>query len=237
MTPAAVLKSDHLGKRFGKLTALRSVSFALEAGDFMTIFGRNGAGKSTLLNIIASLIRSYDGDVTLFGKNLRKGDESTRKSIGYISHDAFLYGDLTAFENLFFFARLYRVDDPRAVADATLKRMGLEAKTKTTVRELSRGMKQRLSLGRALIHQPKLLLLDEPYTGLDEAACVTLNTMLSEFVEGGGSVLMTTHNIDRGFLTSTRVSILERGSIVYDARTEEIDADVFREKYQKILSE
>lgn len=237
MTPDAVLKSDHLGKRFGKLTALRSVSFALEAGDFMTIFGRNGAGKSTLLNIIASLIRSYEGDVTLFGKNLRKGDESTRKSIGYISHDAFLYGDLTAFENLFFFARLYRVSDPRAVAGATLKRMGLEAKTKTTVRELSRGMKQRLSLGRALIHQPKLLLLDEPYTGLDEAACVTLNAMLAEFVDGGGSVLMTTHNIDRGFLTSTRVSILERGSIVYDARTEEIDADVFREKYQKILSE
>jgi heme exporter protein A len=237
MTPAAVLNSDCLGKRFGKLTALRSVSFALEAGDFMTIFGRNGAGKSTLLNIIASLIRYYEGDVTLFGKNLRRGDETTRRSIGYISHDAFLYRDLTAFENLFFFAKLYGVRDPRATAGATLERLSLEAKTGTTVRELSRGMKQRLSLGRALIHQPKLLLLDEPYTGLDETACSTLTGMLSEFVDGGGSVLMTTHNIDRGFLSSTRVSILERGSIVYDARTREIEADVFRDKYQKILSE
>ncbi len=98
-------------------------------------------------------------------------------------------------------------------------------------------MKQRLSLGRALLHRPKLLLLDEPYTGLDETACEMLNEMLSEFVSGGGSVLMTTHDIDRGLLLAARVSILERGSIVYETRTEDIDVSRFRETYQKVLSE
>jgi heme ABC exporter ATP-binding subunit CcmA len=237
MTPAAILESDCLSKRYGRLTALRSVSFTLKPGDFMTTFGRNGAGKSTLLNIIASLIRTYEGKVTMFGKNLRKSDESTRRSIGYCSHDSLLYGDLTAFENLFFYARLYGIRDARAVVGTKLERLGLEEKTGVTVRELSRGMKQRLSLGRALLHRPKLLLLDEPYTGLDETACEMLNDMLSEFVGGGGSVLMTTHDIDRGLLLATRVSILERGSIVYEARTEGIGTGDFRETYQKVLAE
>lgn len=237
MTPTAILESEDLSKRFGRLTALSSVSFALDPGEFLTIFGRNGAGKSTLLNVIASLIRSYEGDVFVFGKNLREGDESTRRSIGYASHESLLYGDLTAFENLYFFGRLYGVDDPRSAARAMLERVGLGAKTNATVRELSRGMKQRLSLGRAFLHGPRLLLLDEPYTGLDEKACDTLDRMLADFVGGGGTVLMTTHDIDRGFRIAARVLILDRGSLVFEARTGETTAETFRQKYQAILAD
>ena len=234
--PRVVLSVDSLSKRFGRITALKSVSFALAEGDFLAVFGRNGAGKSTLLNIIATLIRSYDGSVTMFGKNLRKSDRTTRRLLGYISHDSYLYGDLTAFENLYFYARLYGVREPRSAATAMLERLRLETKSGAAARDLSRGMKQRLSLGRSFLHEPRILLLDEPYTGLDETACKTLNDMLSEYVAGGGSVLMTTHDIDRAFSTSTRVSILERGNITYEVKTAKTNAAAFRETYQNILA-
>lgn len=236
MTTDTVLVCDGVGKRFGKTTALRSVSFSVEPGEFLTIFGHNGAGKSTLLNIISTLIRTYDGEVTLFGANLRKADENTRRSTGFLAHDSFLYADLTAFENLLFYARLYGLPDAAGIARTMLAATGLEDKSSTVVRDLSRGMKQRLSLGRAFLHEPRLLLLDEPYTGLDETACMNLNGMLAEFTEGGGSVLMTTHDIDRGYRVSDRVMVLDRGRIVFGGRTAETSLDVFRDRYHDILS-
>ncbi len=237
MTTDTVLVCDGVGKRFGKTTALRSVSFSAEPGEFLTIFGHNGAGKSTLLNIIASLICSYDGEVSVFGANLRKADEDTRSSMGFLSHDSFLYSDLTAYENLLFYARLYGIPAPSDVASKMLVKIGLEAKSFTVVRDLSRGMKQRLSLGRAFLHGPRLLLLDEPYTGLDETACANLNTMLSEFTDGGGSVLMTTHDVDRGYRVADRVMVLDRGRIVFETLTAETSLENFREHYHNILSE
>lgn len=234
--PVSIVSVESLTKRFGRLTALKSVSFTLAEGDVLVVFGRNGAGKSTLLNIIATLVKSFEGSVTLFGRNLRDSDESTRRLIGYISHDSYLYADLTAFENLLFYARLYGVADPRRAADSMLLRLQLESRSHTAVRELSRGMKQRLSLGRSFLHGPKILLLDEPYTGLDETACFTLNQMLSDFVAAGGSVLMATHDVERAFPLSSRVSILERGSIAYEARTADTDAAAFRDTYRKVLA-
>jgi heme exporter protein A len=237
MTAPGVLSCEGVAKRFGKTTALRSVTFALERGEFLTIFGHNGAGKSTLLNIIATLIRSYDGDVYMFGENLGKADENTRRSVGFMSHDSFLYADLTAYENLLFYARLYSLTDPAGAAGAMLTRVGLEEKSHAVVRELSRGMKQRLSLGRAFLHSPKLLLLDEPYTGLDETACTNLGDMLLEFTFSGGTVLMTTHDIDRGFRVADRVLVLDRGRIVFETSTAETGLDEFRSQYRAILSE
>lgn len=235
MNSAQVLECEGVAKRFGKTTALRHVTFSLRQGEFLTIFGHNGAGKSTLLNIVAALIRSYEGNIRLFGRNLGDANESTRRSLGFMSHDSYLYTDLTAFENLLFYARLYGLEDPAGAARAMLVRVDLVEKTDVVVRDLSRGMKQRLSLGRAFLHSPRLLLLDEPYTGLDETACVNLNDMLSGFTDGGGTVLMTTHDIDRGFRVADRVLVLDHGRIVLEALTSETTLDEFREKYHDIL--
>ncbi len=237
MTASAVLSCNNVAKRFGRTTALRSVTFSVEEGEFVTVFGHNGAGKSTLLNIVATLIRSYEGTVSLFGANLDAADEDTRRSLGFMSHDSFLYTDLTAYENLVFYARLYGIPDPPGAARAMLARVDLAHKARSIVRELSRGMKQRLSLGRAFLHSPKLLLLDEPYTGLDENACMNLNNMLSEFAAGGGTVLMTTHDIDRGFRVADRVLVLNQGRVVLETKTAEIGLEEFREHYHGILSE
>jgi heme ABC exporter ATP-binding subunit CcmA len=236
MTATAVLSCDNVAKRFGKTTALRSVSFSVEQGEFVVVFGHNGAGKSTLLNIIATLIRSYEGSISLFGGDLSKADEDTRRALGFMSHDSFLYADLTARENLLFYARLYGVNDPTGAAGAMLERVDLVHKAQSIVRELSRGMRQRLSLGRAFLHSPRLLLLDEPYTGLDETACVNLNGMLSEFTAAGGTVLMTTHDIDRGFRVADRVLVLDKGRVVMETKTADIGLEGFRERYHEILS-
>jgi heme ABC exporter ATP-binding subunit CcmA len=236
MTTDPVLVCDGVSKRFGKTTALRSVTFSAQPGEFLTIFGHNGAGKSTLLNIIATLIRTYEGVVEVFGTNLKKADENTRRSMGFLAHDSFLYADLTAFENLLFYARLYGLENPGDLAGKMLTRTGLEEKSSTVVRDLSRGMKQRLSLGRAFLHEPRLLLLDEPYTGLDETACLNLNGMLSDFTRDGGSVLMTTHDIDRGYRVSDRVMIIDRGRIIFGEHTEKTSLESFRDRYHEILS-
>jgi heme ABC exporter ATP-binding subunit CcmA len=236
MTASALLTCENVAKRFGRTTALRSVTLTIREREFVTVFGHNGAGKSTLLNIIATLIRSYEGTVSLFGGDLSQSDEQTRRALGFMSHDSFLYADLTAHENLVFYARLYGIPDPATAARAMLARVDLAHKAQSVVRELSRGMKQRLSLGRAFLHQPKLLLLDEPYTGLDERACVNLNSMLSEFTAGGGTVMLTTHDIDRGFRVADRVLVLDQGRVVMETSTSEIGLGEFRERYHEILS-
>jgi heme exporter protein A len=234
MARAEILTCAGLSKRFGRTTALRSVSFALRAGEFLTVFGHNGAGKSTLLNILASLVRSYEGSLTLFGSD--ETDEQKRRLIGYVSHESFLYGDLTARENLVFYAKLYGLGDPGAAADEKLTLVGLAEKKNALARELSRGMKQRLSLARAFMHHPRLLLLDEPYTGLDENACRMLGDMLSGFTRTGGTILMATHDVDRGFEASDRVLVLDRGRVVYEARTCEVGLETFRARYREILT-
>jgi len=236
MTASAVLSCENVAKRFGRTTALRSVTLSVQEGEFVAVFGHNGAGKSTLLNIVATLIRSYEGTVSLFGGDLAKANEETRRSLGFMSHDSFLYADLTAYENLVFYARLYGIRDPSGAVRAMLGRVDLAHKAQSIVRELSRGMKQRLSLGRAFLHSPKLLLLDEPYTGLDETACVNLNNMLSEFTAGGGTVMLTTHDIDRGFRVANRILVLNQGRVVMESRTAEIGLEEFRERYHGILS-
>jgi len=234
---APVLKVDRLTKRFGRLLALRSVSLEIHAGQCLTLFGRNGAGKSTLLNTTSCLIRSYEGDVSILGRNLRDSDEDTRRAIGLVSHDTYLYYDLTTEDNLRFYARLYGLDDVAGRIARMLERFELTAKAKSSARDLSRGMKQRLSLARVFLHEPRLLLLDEPFTGLDEPACETLSRMIAEFVAGGGAVLVTTHDLDRGLEVATRVAVLERGVIAYEADAADIDRATFRDTYRGLLAQ
>lgn len=230
-----LLAVRNITKTFGRFTALKSLSLDLALGEFLTIFGRNGAGKTTFLKIVSSIIRTYKGSAMLFGKDLKQADEDTRRRIGFVSHESLLYKDLTVHDNLSFYARLYRVPSRNAKIEEMIKKVDLEAKSAVTVRTLSRGMRQRLSLARAFIHEPSLLLLDEPFTGLDESASEILDRFLDEFIAGGGAVIMTTHDIERGWRHAHRVAVLDRGSVVYDTPTAASTLDAFREKYREIL--
>jgi ABC-type multidrug transport system ATPase subunit len=224
-----------LTKRYGRVTALRSVDLVVPAGACVALFGRNGAGKTTLLQIIGSLVGSYEGVAEIFGQRVKRGDVEHRRSVGLVLHDTCLYMDLSVIDNLRFFARLYGVADPEARARELLSQFDLETRAQSVARELSRGMKQRLSLARALVHGPRLLLLDEPYTGLDELSSQALSSLLERFVRGGGTVLMSTHDVERAFDSATRAIILEQGAITFDRSTGDLDAPTFRHAYWNVL--
>jgi len=232
---AAALSCSRVTKRFGRLTALDAVTVSVHAGECLTLFGRNGAGKSTLLGVASGLIRSYEGDVLRFGTDVRRGSDESRAAIGFVSHETFLYGDLSAMDNLLFFGRLYGLEDPAGRAAAMLERFGLTRKAAAPVRALSRGMQQRLSLARATLHEPQLLLFDEPFTGLDEPACELLTRLLREFVTAGGAAVVTTHDIDRGLSVADRIAVLETGNIVHEAAAGDTDAATFRATYRDLL--
>ncbi len=202
-----------LTKRFGRATALREVDFELEAGRCHVLFGRNGAGKSTLLLIAAALLRPTSGEILFSGDRYEDLGDEVRRRIGLLSHQSFLYPDLTVIENLEFYARLYGSTTSPAEA---LVWAELDLRRHSPVRSLSRGMVQRLSVARAFLHRPQLLLLDEPYTGLDASSSERLTTRLAD-AKGETSILLTTHDVDRGVSIADRVSILEGGSIAFDA--------------------
>jgi heme exporter protein A len=233
---AAALSCSRVTKRFGRLTALDAVTVSVQAGECLTLFGRNGAGKSTLLGVASGLTRFYEGEVLRFGTDVRRADDASRSSIGFVSHETFLYGDLSPTDNLRFYGRLYGIDDPAGSADAMLERFGLVHKAGVPVRSLSRGMQQRLSLARATLHKPQLLLFDEPFTGLDEPACELLTQLLRDFVSAGGAAVVTTHDIDRGLGVANRIAVLEKGRIVHEAAANETDAASFRETYRGLLA-
>ena len=202
-----------LTKRFGRSTALREIDFELEAGRCHVLFGRNGAGKSTLLLVAATLVRPTSGELFFAGERYGDLGDEVRRHIGLVSHQSFLYPDLTALENLEFYARLYGSSES---ASEALVWAELDLRRHSPVRTLSRGMLQRLSVARALLHRPKLLLLDEPYTGLDASSSERLSARLAD-AKGETSVLLTTHDVERGVSLADRISILEGGRIVFDA--------------------
>jgi heme exporter protein A len=192
---------------------LREVDFELDAGRCHVLFGRNGAGKSTLLLIAATLLRPSSGEIFYDGDPYEELGDEVRRRIGLVSHQSFLYPDLTVLENLRFYARLY---GEASDEESALLWADLELRRHSPVRSLSRGMLQRLSVARALLHRPKLLLLDEPFTGLDAVSSERLSTRLDD-LKGESSVLLTTHDVDRGVALADRMSILEGGRIAFDA--------------------
>lgn len=232
----AVLKAEALSKWFGSLTVLRSLSVVLRQGEFLTIVGRNGAGKTTFLKIVAGLVRSYNGDAFLFGENLKTNSAASRRRIGFVSHETFLYPDLTTRENLLFHARLYRMPDTGAAIDRAIAEAGLETKATVPVRTLSRGMKQRVSLAAAFLHGPDLLILDEPFTGLDDRAADAIDDRLRAFKADGGTVLMASHDLARGWRHADRVAVLDRGEFAYEATVAGTSQETFQAKYRDILS-
>lgn len=222
-----MIEVKQLVKTFGLNPVLRSLDFDVEKGQFVTLLGPNGSGKSTLLRILGGLARPTNGIVRIGGWELPGEADYVRHQLGVVSHLPLLYDTLTAEENLLFFARLYDLpaNERHDRVDAMLKRVGLHRRARDVVQTFSRGMQQRLAIARAILHNPAVLLLDEPYTGLDQDAAALLDDLLREVAVTGRTVVMTTHDLRRGYVHADRVTILSRGKIAYDALTSDFTAD------------
>jgi heme exporter protein A len=215
---------EHVWKYYGDFPALRDISLSIEGGQCIAVLGRNGAGKTSLLRIVAGLSRAAKGRVTIFGNDVRK--EETRCRVGVLGHAIGIYDELSAIENLRLFGRLYDIDDPEGAAVRWLQRVGLDRVAGGLVREFSRGMRQRLAVARAFLHDPDVLLLDEPFTALDDKAIGVLQTVLSEAIAAGRTVIMSTHQLREALELATHVALIVRGKLAYHGeRTGEMLAD------------
>ena len=206
-----------LEKSFGHTAVLRGLDMNVRDGEVVAIFGANGVGKSTLLRILATLTRPDHGTISIYGSDLARNAETARLSVGAVLHSPMLYGDMTVEENLMFFGRMFRIpglsDRVREVAE----RMGLSQRFEQRVRELSHGYQKRAALARALLHRPRVLLLDEAESGLDEPARKILDGVIAEHRAAGHAVVMTTHSVEKGIASSDRVLVLAGGRFALDA--------------------
>jgi heme exporter protein A len=211
---AAAIEATGIEKRFGPVVALAGVDLRVADGEVVSLFGPNGAGKTTLIRVLTQSLRPGSGQVRIAGLDPRRDDLQIRRVIGLISHQSLLYDDLTATENLVFYARLYGVERPRERAAELLSAVGLTHRAHDAVSTLSRGLQQRLSVARALVHGPRLLFLDEPFSGLDPHATDLLRTMLADLRRQGCAILLVTHDLRQGLEISDRWLLLGRGRIV-----------------------
>lgn len=211
-TPPLRIDIRNLVKQFNRQPVLNQLSLTLYEGDFCLLVGDNGAGKTTLLRILAGLVRPTQGDVTLCGSSAM-ADPHVRHRIGYVGHQPMVYQDLSAYENLHHTARLYQVEDIEGTVTQAIQSLGLTAHQHQPVRTLSRGMQQRLSLARAILHQPAILLLDEPYTGLDQDAALFLDETLQGWRGPGRIILLAAHRPQRLLSTASHVAWLKDGRI------------------------
>lgn len=231
---APAIEVSKLTKAFGHQVALRGVDLTVAEGEFLTLFGPNGAGKTTLIRIVASLTRPTAGTVRVRGEDLGKVATPVRRHLGLISHNPLLYGDLTPDENLRFFARMYDVDGAASRIDAVLEQVGLAARRRDPVRTFSRGMIQRLAIARAILHDPTIMLLDEPYTGLDLQAADMLREVLQDLAASNRTVILTTHNLEQGLEMCDRAAILNRGKVAWEGPRSGIDLAEMKEIYRSV---
>jgi heme exporter protein A len=251
----AMIELRRLTKAFGRKLALRGLDLRVAPGESLVLFGPNGAGKTTLIRILSSLSRPTSGAVYIGGLDLKTHAEGIRRHLGVVSHAPLLYDSLTAEENLRFFGRLYGVTDLEPRITQLLEQVGLAARRKDLVRIFSRGMTQRLSIARALLHDPEILLLDEPDTGLDPQAAEMLHRLLAELsgrssgrravpadlpaaarsssADAARTIVTVTHNLERGLALADRVVILANGRIVYDAPASALTASELRPLYDE----
>jgi heme exporter protein A len=208
-----MIEVTKLTKRFGLKTILRNVDFQVSRGEFVALLGPNGAGKTTFLRILASLSRPSYGSVKVAGHSLPNESSQVRAKLGVVSHLPLLYPELTAEENLQFYARMYGITNYQLQITKVLQLIGLESRRKDVVRTFSRGMQQRLSIGRAILHRPEIILFDEPYTGLDQDASAMLDDLLRSIASDGQTVVMTSHDLIRAESLATRFDVLSRGVI------------------------
>ncbi len=229
-----MLRVRGLTKKIGSKQILKGIDMEIAPGEFVACFGPNGAGKSTTLKILAALSKPSSGQVIIDGQDIQENSLALRRRIGVISHNSFLYGKLTARENLEFYGRMYEVSDLDRRVETILDQVGLILVANEPVAGFSRGMQQRLAIARALIHNPSLVLLDEPYTGLDEMAKGILNTILKELSQSKHTVFLITHDFDQGLEQSDQALILVGGKIVYSCKPRSLSREEFRLRYLKL---
>jgi heme exporter protein A len=211
-----MIKIQGIIKQYGLNPVLRGITLQVKPGEFVTLVGPNGAGKSTLMRIVATLLRPDAGEVEIGGWPLSSHAHKVRRHIGLVSHQSLLYQDMTAAENLTFFARLYALDKGEERVQQALKLVGLRARQRDLVSSFSRGMTQRLTIARATLHEPDVLLLDEPYTGLDQEAVALLDQLLLREKERGRTILMITHDLIHSLNVSDRILFLHNGRIAQE---------------------
>ena len=231
-----MIRLEAVVKQYGLNPVLRGVDLHVRPGEFVTLVGPNGAGKSTLLGIVATLLPPTSGTVRVGGWALPGQADRVRRHIGLVSHHALLYRDLTAAENLTFYGKLYRLDDPEARALEALRAVGLFSRQRDPVGTFSRGMLQRLTIARATLHEPDVLLLDEPYTGLDQEASRLLDDLLRAEAARGRTILMITHDLEHGLGLADRLAILHRGRIAREVTRAEIGPGGVYEVYAEVMA-
>ena len=220
-----------LVRSFGPTFAVRGVDLDVADGESLTILGPNGAGKTTFLRILATLLKPTEGEVRVNDTDQHSATCEARRQLGFSSHDSLIYDDLSVEENLRFYGRLYGITKREERIGEVLRLVGLRSRRHSRARTLSRGMQQRLSLARAILHEPPILLLDEPYSGLDQEAARMLEELLGAVRAETRTVLMTTHNLERGLNLSDRICILSKGRVVYEANSAQLSLSELRVAY------
>jgi heme exporter protein A len=225
-----------LFKRFGLKTVLRGLDFHVEPGEFVALLGPNGAGKTTFLRVLSSLSRPSLGHVSIAGHTLPDHAAEVRRRLGVVSHLPLLYADLTADENLRFYGRMYALPNLDARVSEVLEMVGLSNRRRDLVRTFSRGMQQRLAIGRAVMHDPEVILFDEPYTGLDQDASTMLDEVLKSVAGLGRTVVMTSHDLARAEDLASRFDVLSRGVIAASTSREALQGSNLLAFYRQALA-
>ena len=229
---ARAVSVQGLTKSFGNYLALRGIDLEIEHGQSVVIFGPNGAGKTTLIKVLSTIMRPSSGTISVDGLNLKDNTEEIRHRIGLVAHQTFLYNNLTAYENLEFYSRLYDVPERKQRIHEVSAMVGMTSRLHDRVGTLSQGTQQRIAIARVLLHKPAIMLLDEPETGLDQQAMSMLWKALKTEGKEKRTIILTTHNLERGLELGERLLILDKGKIVYEGSRQALDLAGLKEAYE-----
>jgi heme exporter protein A len=231
--PESVVRIQELSKSYGHFKALEKVSLQVHGGDCMLLLGANGAGKSTLLKLVSGLSRPSAGRICVEGIDIKELPAEARRRIGFLSHAPQLYSELSARENLRFFGRLFGVEDLEARVNDILELVELRHRANDLVRNFSRGMQQRVSIAKAFLHRPSLILLDEPHSGLDPYAAGVLNRLFEQFHAEGRTLIIATHNLEQPLRFANRLAILRRGCLAHQENTQSISSQELHQLFER----